>query len=42
MNILFLVVCGMSLVFFGIFFLACHSGCLPKEASQVVSRQDIA
>jgi hypothetical protein len=24
MNILFLIVCGMSLVFFGIFFLACH------------------
>jgi hypothetical protein len=24
MNILFLAVCGMSLAFFGVFFLACH------------------
>ena len=24
MNILFLLVCGMSLVFFGVFFVACH------------------
>ena len=29
MNILFLIVCGMSLVFFGFFFRACH-----REASQ--------
>ena len=31
MNILFLLVCGMSLVFFGVFFVACHKDAARKK-----------
>lgn len=44
MNILFLSICGMSLVFFGIFFVACHrdtSRRKPRRSSVVKVLPDI-
>jgi hypothetical protein len=32
MNILFLGICGASLMFFGIFFLACHRDASPRKS----------
>ena len=34
MNILFLSICGMSLVFFGIFFVACHRDASRRKAGK--------
>ncbi len=44
MNTLFLVVCGMTLVFFGYFFLACHldaSRRKPRRSSVVKASPEI-
>jgi hypothetical protein len=41
MNIFFLVVCGLSLVFFGFFFLACHRE-MPRRKSRIPSVTKVA